>query len=246
MFEPRIVCFFCKWCTYAGADLAGTSRKQYPPNGVVVRVNCSGRIDPQHVLWAFREGADGVLIGGCHPGDCHYQDGNYKTMRRVSFLKKMLEDMGVDPTRLHLEWISAAEGDKLVHVMGDFVDTIRGMGPLEITIAGGGRGGAARAVPRAPTKPAEKKGAKPKPKKRPASKKAGAKPKKRPAKKKAAKPKKKPAEKKATAKRVSAKPKRKAPAKPGGKATKRKAASKPPRKAKKKVTKKRSARRRTR
>jgi F420-non-reducing hydrogenase iron-sulfur subunit len=252
MFEPRIVCFFCKWCTYAGADLAGTSRKQYPPNGVVVRVNCSGRIDPQHVLWAFREGADGVLIGGCHPGDCHYQDGNYKTMRRVSFLKKMLEDMGVDPTRLHLEWISAAEGDKLVHVMGDFVDTIKGMGPLEITIAGGGRGGAARAVPRAPTKPAEKKGAKPKPKKRPAKKKA-AKPKKKPASQKAAKPKKKPAskrtvgpkkkpaEKKATAKRVSAKPKRKAPAKPGGKGTKKKAASKPPRKAKKK----RSARRRT-
>ena len=100
MFEPRIVCFFCKWCTYAGADLAGTSRKQYPPNGVVVRVNCSGRIDPQHVLWAFREGADGVLIGGCHPGDCHYQDGNYKTMRRVSFLKKMLEDMGEDPAPL--------------------------------------------------------------------------------------------------------------------------------------------------
>jgi F420-non-reducing hydrogenase iron-sulfur subunit len=130
MFEPRIVCFFCKWCTYAGADLAGTSRKQYPPNGVVVRVNCTGRIDPQHVLWAFREGADGVLVGGCHPGDCHYEEGNYKTMRRVTFLKRMLEDMGIEPERLHLEWISAAEGDKLVHVMSDFVDEIKGMGPL--------------------------------------------------------------------------------------------------------------------
>jgi F420-non-reducing hydrogenase iron-sulfur subunit len=134
MFEPRIVCFFCKWCTYAGADLAGTSRKQYPPNGVVVRVNCTGRIDPQHVLWAFREGADGVLVGGCHPGDCHYEEGNYKTMRRVTFLKRMLEDMGVEPERLHLEWISAAEGEKLVHVMSDFVNEIRTMGPLDLGI----------------------------------------------------------------------------------------------------------------
>ena len=132
MFEPRIVCFFCKWCTYAGADLAGTSRKQYPPNGVVVRVNCTGRIDPQHVLWAFREGADGVLVGGCHPGDCHYEDGNHKTMRRVQFLKRMLEDMGIDPERLQLDWISAAEGEKLVHVMSDFVDTIKGLGPLDL------------------------------------------------------------------------------------------------------------------
>ena len=132
MFEPRIVCFFCKLCTYAGADLAGTSRKQYPPNGVVVRVNCTGRIDPQHVLWAFREGADGVLVGGCHPGDCHYEEGNHKTMRRVQFLQRMLEDMGIEPERLHLEWISAAEGEKLVHVMSDFVDTVKELGPLEL------------------------------------------------------------------------------------------------------------------
>ena len=132
MFEPRIVCFFCKWCTYAGADLAGTSRKQYPPNGVVVRVNCTGRIDPQHVLWAFREGADGVLVGGCHPGDCHYEEGNHKTMRRVQFLHRTLEDMGIDPERLELDWISAAEGEKLVHVMSDFVDTIKELGPLEL------------------------------------------------------------------------------------------------------------------
>jgi len=131
MFEPRIVCFFCRWCTYAGADLAGTSRKQYPPNGVVVRVNCSGRVDPQHILWAFREGADGVLIGGCHPHDCHYQDGNYKTMRRVALMKPLLAQMGIEPERLRLEWISAAEGEKLVHVMTEFVDTVAKLGPLD-------------------------------------------------------------------------------------------------------------------
>ncbi len=134
MFEPRVVCFFCKWCTYAGADLAGTSRKQYPPNGVAVRVNCSGRVDPQHILWAFREGADGVLLGGCHPGDCHYQDGNYNTMRRLSLLKPMLKELGVDPDRVRLEWISAAEGDKLVRVMNEFVDEIRELGPMTVDL----------------------------------------------------------------------------------------------------------------
>jgi len=134
MFEPRVMCFFCKWCTYAGADLAGTSRKQYPPNGVAVRVNCSGRVDPQHILWAFREGADGVLLGGCHPGDCHYQDGNYNTMRRLSLLKPMLKELGIDPDRVRLEWISAAEGDKLVRVMNEFVDEIRELGPLTVDL----------------------------------------------------------------------------------------------------------------
>ncbi len=134
MFEPRVVCFFCKWCTYAGADLAGTSRKQYPPNGVAVRVNCSGRVDPQHILWAFREGADGVLLGGCHPGDCHYQDGNYNTMRRLSLLKPMLKELGIDPDRVRLEWISAAEGDKLVSVMNEFVDEIRELGPMTVDL----------------------------------------------------------------------------------------------------------------
>ena len=137
MFEPRIVCFFCKWCTYAGADLAGTSRKQYPPNGVVVRVNCSGRIDPQHILWAFREGADAVLVGGCHPGDCHYQDGNMKTMRRVVFLKRLLDAMGIEPERLRLEWISAAEGEKLVRVMSEFVAAVKELGPLDLGLAHG-------------------------------------------------------------------------------------------------------------
>ena len=135
MFEPRIVCFFCKWCTYAGADLAGTSRKQYPPNGVVLRVNCSGRVDPQHILWAFREGADAVLVSGCHPGDCHYEDGNYNTMRRVALLKPVLESLGIEGDRLRLEWISAAEGEKLVNVMSEFVETVRDLGPMELDLA---------------------------------------------------------------------------------------------------------------
>ncbi len=228
------------------------------PNGVVVRVNCSGRVDPQHVLWAFREGADGVLIGGCHPGDCHYQDGNYKTMRRVSFLRKMLEDMGVDPVRLHLEWISAAEGDKLVHVMSDFVDTIRGLGPLELTIAGGGRGGAMRQIPQAATKPSTKKVGKKKPAKKKAAKpkkkvstKKSARPKS--AKKSAAKPKRKASKKagsrptkRAATKKTSAKRKRKAAAKPMRKVAKTKAPAKPKGKVRKKVTKKKSTRKRAR
>jgi len=221
MFEPRIVCFFCKWCTYAGADLAGTSRKQYPPNGVVVRVNCSGRIDPQHVLWAFREGADGVLIGGCHPGDCHYQDGNYKTMRRVAFLKRMLEDMGVDSKRLHLEWISAAEGEKLVHVMNDFVETVKELGPMEVELAGGGR------LPAVP--PAAAKTTKAKVKKK-AAKKTKAKPKKKAAKKAKAKVKKK------ATKTTKAKPKKKAAGKAKAK-PKKKATRKTKAKVKKKATK---------
>jgi len=118
--NPKIVCFLCKWCTYAGADLAGTSRMEYPPNGVIVPVNCSSRIDPEHVLNAFNNGADGVLIGGCHPGDCHYRTGNYKTMRRMSILKKLLKAAGINEKRLRIEWISAAEADKVVNVMKDF------------------------------------------------------------------------------------------------------------------------------
>ena len=212
MFEPRIVCFFCKWCTYAGADLAGTSRKQYPANGVVVRVNCSGRIDPQHVIWALREGADGVLIGGCHPGDCHYQDGNHKTMRRVAFLKRMLEDMGIDPRRLHLEWISAAEGEKLVSVMGDFVEAVKDMGPLDIELAGGGRGGFAAAPP----KPAKKKAAK----KKAATKKKAAK--KQAATKKKTAAKRKPVKKKTAAKKKATKKKTAAKRKPVKKKTAKK------------------------
>lgn len=129
-FEPRIVGFLCNWCSYAGADLAGTSRLKYPPNVRPIRVMCSGRVDPLFVLKAFREGADGVLICGCHPGDCHYLEGNYKTMRRVPLLRKMLEQFGIEPDRLRLAWVSAAEGDVFAQVVKDMVEKIRAFGPL--------------------------------------------------------------------------------------------------------------------
>ncbi|MGC9337366.1 MAG: hydrogenase iron-sulfur subunit [Candidatus Cloacimonadia bacterium] len=129
-FEPKIVCILCQWCTYAGADLAGTSRITYPPNGINIKVPCSSRVDPQHILRAFRKGADGVFIGGCHPGDCHYQTGNYKTLRRISLLKNTLEQMGINPERLRLEWISASEGRKFASKMEEFIKTIKSLGPL--------------------------------------------------------------------------------------------------------------------
>lgn len=130
-FEPKIIGFFCKWCTSAAADLAGTSRKKYPANVIPIRFFCSSRIDPQHILHAFKNGADGVLIGGCHFGDCHYQSGNYKTARRVAFLHNLLKDMGIDKKRLKLEWISAAEGEKFTKVVKDFTEEIRKLGPLK-------------------------------------------------------------------------------------------------------------------
>lgn len=129
-FEPRIVAFFCNWCTYTAADLAGTSRLVYAPNVRVVRVMCSGRIDPQFVLAAFRGGADGVLIGGCHPGDCHYQEGNYKALRRYILLKAMLKDMDIEEERFRLEWISASEGDKVQKVINEMTEQVRRLGPL--------------------------------------------------------------------------------------------------------------------
>jgi F420-non-reducing hydrogenase iron-sulfur subunit len=128
-FEPKILGFFCNWCTYAGADLAGVSRLQYPPNIRVIRVMCSGTVSPHHVLRAFQKGADGVLIGGCHIGDCHYLRGNYMTIKRISFLQELLKFTGVDPGRLHLEWISAAEGPKLAQTVRDFTEKIRELGP---------------------------------------------------------------------------------------------------------------------
>ena len=131
-FEPNIVCFYCKWCTYAGADLAGTSRMKYPPNGVSLRLMCSSRLDPQHLLWAFKEGADGVLVGGCHIGDCHYQNGNHQTYKRINLFKKILPDFGIDPKRLRLEWISASEGKKLVNVMTEFTKEIKDLGPIQL------------------------------------------------------------------------------------------------------------------
>lgn len=128
-FEPKIIAFLCKWCTYAGADLAGVSRLKFSPNAIPIRVMCSGRIDPSFILDAFAKGADGVLVGGCHPGDCHYAQGNYKTLRRVKLLKMLLKDMGLEEERLRLEWISASEGNKFREVVNDMVIKIKEIGP---------------------------------------------------------------------------------------------------------------------
>lgn len=128
-FEPKILGFLCNWCSYAGADLAGVSRIQYPPNLRVIRVLCSGRVDPLFVLKALFRGIDGVLIGGCHPGECHYMEGNYYARRRVTMLKKLLNIIGIDPGRVRLEWISASEGSKFADTVKDFTETIRELGP---------------------------------------------------------------------------------------------------------------------
>jgi F420-non-reducing hydrogenase iron-sulfur subunit len=133
-FEPRIVAFFCNWCTYLATDLAGTSRMKYAPNVRIIRVMCSGRVDPQFVLQAFAQGADGVLIGGCHPGDCHYQEGNYKTLRRYLLLKRLLSQVGIEEERLRVEWISAAEGEKVRAVIDDMVAKLRPLGPLRARV----------------------------------------------------------------------------------------------------------------
>jgi F420-non-reducing hydrogenase iron-sulfur subunit len=131
-FEPKIVAFFCTWCTYTAADLAGISRLAYAPNVRVIRFMCSGRLDPQFVLAAFRDGADGVLVGGCHPGDCHYQEGNYKTLRRVELLRSVLRDLGIEDERLRLEWISASEGEKVQRVCNEMTEELRRLGPLRL------------------------------------------------------------------------------------------------------------------
>ena len=128
-FEPKIVGFFCNWCSYRGADLAGTSRAKYPPNVRVIRVMCSGRVDERLILKAFAVGADGVLVCGCHPGDCHYQKGNLNARRRVTGLKPFLEAVGIGGDRLRLEWISASEGPKVAETVKSFTETIRGLGP---------------------------------------------------------------------------------------------------------------------
>jgi F420-non-reducing hydrogenase iron-sulfur subunit len=136
------VAFFCNWCTYLAADLAGTSRLKYAPNVRVIRLMCSGRVDPQFVLEAFALGADGVLMGGCHPGDCHYQEGNYKALRRYHILKRLLRDMGIEEDRFRLAWISASEAERLKEVVNDLVEKVRALGPLrakesEAVLAGG-------------------------------------------------------------------------------------------------------------
>ena len=131
-FEPNIIGFLCNWCSYAGADLAGTSRIKYPPNIKSIRVMCSGRVDSVFILEALKKGADGVLVAGCHPGDCHYQSGNYKTNRRIMLLKKLLDNMAVEPERVRFEYISASEGQKFAQVVTDFVDELKKLGPSPI------------------------------------------------------------------------------------------------------------------
>lgn len=131
-FEPRIVGFLCNWCSYTGADLAGTSRMKSAPNLRIIRLMCSGRVDPSFILRAFQLGADGILVAGCHPGDCHYQEGNFKALRRVLLLKRILREFGVDERRLRLEWISAAEGEKFAKVSTDFTEELRALGPLRL------------------------------------------------------------------------------------------------------------------
>lgn len=128
-FEPKIIAFVCNWCTYAAADLAGTSRIQYPPNVRIIRLMCSGAIDPVYVLKALLEGADGVLIGGCHPGDCHYQNGNYKARRRIAILKTILKNLGIPDERLQLKWISASEGRLFAETITTMVEDLKKQGP---------------------------------------------------------------------------------------------------------------------
>jgi F420-non-reducing hydrogenase iron-sulfur subunit len=131
-YEPKILGLLCNWCSYTGADLAGTSRIQYPSNIRIVRVMCSARVDPTIVLDALAKGADGVLICGCHPGDCHYSEGNYKAMRRFALLKKLLQAYGVENERLRLEWVSASEGQRFADIVTDMTERVRVLGPSRI------------------------------------------------------------------------------------------------------------------
>ena len=128
-YEPRIVGFLCNWCAYAGADLAGTSRIQYPPNIRVIRLMCTGALDPIYVLSALLEGADGILIAGCHPGDCHYLSGNYKARRRIAVLKEILKELGLEEDRVWLRWISASEGQRFADTVKEMVDYLKARGP---------------------------------------------------------------------------------------------------------------------
>lgn len=129
--EPRIIGFLCYWCSYTGADSAGTARMHYPPNVDVVKVLCSGRIDPELITAAFANGADGVMVLGCHLGDCHYMVGNHKTMVRMPLLRRVLEDMGIEPERFRHEWVSAAEGEKFSRLVAEMTEQVRELGPLQ-------------------------------------------------------------------------------------------------------------------
>lgn len=128
-YEPQIIAFVCNWCTYAGADLAGTSRIQYPPNVKMIRLMCSGSVDPIYIIKPLLEGVDGILIGGCHPGDCHYLNGNYKARRRVTILKTILEGIGFPSDRIWLKWISASEGRVFANTITEMVAELKKMGP---------------------------------------------------------------------------------------------------------------------
>jgi F420-non-reducing hydrogenase iron-sulfur subunit len=131
-FSPEIVAFLCNWCSYTGADLAGTSRIGYKPNVRAIRVMCTGRIEPTFILRAFKQGADGVLVCGCHPGDCHYQEGNYRCLRRFILLQKYIQQLGIEKERMKLEWISASEGKQFADLANSFTETITELGPCKI------------------------------------------------------------------------------------------------------------------
>jgi len=130
MSEPKIIGFLCNWCSYRGADLAGLARLKYPPNVKIIRVPCSGRISPELVLRTFREGADGVLVLGCHIGDCHYSTGNHRTAKRMPILRKLLEYTGIEPERLRVDWVSAAEGERFASIVHEFTETVRALPPF--------------------------------------------------------------------------------------------------------------------
>ena len=128
-FEPTIIAFLCKWCSSAGSDLAGVSRMEYPPNVTPIQVMCSGSVSPLYVFSAFNRGADGVLVSGCHPGDCHYIKGNYYARRKLALVKKLLEYVGLEPERFQMSWVSAAEGQKYTRIIKDFVNELKPLGP---------------------------------------------------------------------------------------------------------------------
>ena len=129
--RPKIIVFTCNWCSYAGADLAGVSRLQIKPYFRIIRTMCSGRVDAELIIKAFHKGAWGVMVAGCHPGDCHYINGNYKTRRRIPLLKKMIKEFGIDQRRLKLEWISAGEGGRFQQKVNDFIVEITKLGPIK-------------------------------------------------------------------------------------------------------------------
>ena len=145
-FKPKIIVFCCNWCAYAGADLAGVSRYKISPHFRVVRTMCSGRVDPELLLQAFLAGADGVMVAGCHPGDCHYLEGNYRAMRRVAFMRRLMEELGLEPERLTLEWVSAGEGARFRDVIDAFVGRVMELGPTPLGDRGAGSESAGRAT----------------------------------------------------------------------------------------------------